>query len=254
MDYFGRDNLRKISNLSKIITLKTPFLKQKKQEDITSIGFIPIILTTKKTFRQRLNVLRPQNYSAGISAGLVYPFGDDLSQPSGYSLSINSEAFISPKMSIWADVSYLHSSYKVDKMSDAIGVPIVPPPSNVFTFNRAILKQPTIQYMLGLRYRFEAHKLGQPHIGLGLGAVTSLPYEVGYEFKNTALGTVWDIDQTVYRNTTKWGFLMFDAGIEKRLSKQYRWQLGMNYRINLSANTLQNHKLLGLKTGILYDF
>ena len=203
---------------------------------------------------QRLDVLRPKDYSLGISAGLLFPFGDGLSHPSGFKWGLNGALFFSPNISLWTDAHFAQISYNVDKMSDAIGVPIVPPPSSQFNFNRAIIKQPTIQYMAGIRYRFDSPKRWQPYIGLGFGAVTLLPYEVAYEFKNSPLGTVWDVDLKVKRQGTQWGFLLFDAGFEKRLSKQYRWQIGADYRVNLSAKSLQSQRILGIKSGISFDF
>ena len=91
------------------------------------------------------------------------------------------------------------------------------------------------------------------YLGLGYGAVTSLPYEVDYEFKNGSLGTVWEISQKINKRVTQWDFLLFDVGFEKRIAKYYRWQIGANYRLKLS-NKNQSYKLLGLKTGVLFDF
>ncbi len=248
------DNTLNLKGLDKIGPMPTTLVKIKRQQIQPTWGLLPIVQNHHKTLRQRIEVLRPKDYSIGISAGLAYPFGDGLSQPSGYSLGVNGEAFFSKNISIWADAQYLQLTYKVDKMSDAIGVPVVPPPSNLFSFNRAVIKQPTLQYMVGLRYHFENQKRWQPYLSLGFGAVTLLPYEVGYEFKNNSLGTVWDIDQTVNQKGTQVGFLIFDGGLEKRLSKQYRWQFGANYRLNLLSNGVQKHKLLGIKSGIMFDF
>lgn len=248
------DNTLIFNDLEKLKNIPIAPLKLNKQNKLLALGNFPIIKNEHKTLGQRLEVLRPKDYSLGVSAGLLFPFGDGLSQSSGYSVGLNGAMFFSPNVSIWVDAQYLQLSYNVDKMSDGIGVPIVPPPSSQFNFNRAIIKQPTIQYMAGIRYRFDSPKRWQPYLGVGFGAVTSLPYEVGYEFKNSSLGTVWDVDLKVNKKGTQWGFLLFDAGFEKRLSKQYRWQIGADYRVNLSANGLQSHKLLGIKSGIVFDF
>ena len=250
----SNDNSLIFKELEKLNTIPMSPLKLKKQDKLLALGNFPIIKNEHKTLGQRLEVLRPKDYSLGVSAGLSFPFGDGLSQSSGYSVGLNGAMFFSPNISIWADAQYLQLSYKVDKMSDAIGVPIVPPPSSLFNFNRAIIKQPTIQYIVGLRYRFDSPKRWQPYLGVGFGAVTSLPYEVGYEFKNNSLGTVWDVDLKVQKKGTQWGFLLFDAGFEKRLSKQYRWKIGADYRVNLSANGLQSQRILGIKSGISFDF
>ena len=248
------DNTLNLKGLDKVSPMPTTLVKIKRQQIQPTWGLLPIVQNHHKTLRQRIEVLRPKDYNVGISAGLAFPYGNGSSQPSGYALGLNGAAFFSKNGSIWAEVQYVQLSYKVDKMGDAIGVPIVPPPSNSFNFNGAFIKQPTIQYLAGIRYRFDRQKLWQPFMGLGFGAVTSLPYEVGYEFKNNSLGTVWDIDQTVNRKGTQVGFLMFEGGLEKRLSKQYRWQFGANYRVNLLSNGVQKHKLLGVKSSILFDF
>jgi hypothetical protein len=248
------DNVLVLNDLEKIKTLKPSFLKLNKKWDEPEVGTFPIIQNPPKTLRQKLEAMRPKSYSLGASAGLVYPYGNGLSQPSGFALGGNGEMYFSPNVSAWASVHYLKSVYNVDKMGDAIGVPIMPPPNNLLSFNLATIKQPTIQYLVGFGYHFNSKKEWKPYLGLGFGAATLLPYEVGYEFKNSTLGTVWDIDQTVKKRGTQWGFMQLDAGIEKRFSQQYRWQLGAQYRINLKTNDLQKHKVFGVKTGILFDF
>lgn len=254
----SNDNLNdkklNFNELEKIKLISLSFLKITKPTAPLELGDFPIIKNEHKTLSQCLEALRPKNYSLGISGGLLFPFGDGLSNPSGFKWGLEGAMFFSPNVSIWADAHYAQISYNVDKMSDAIGVPVVPLPDRTYTFNRAIIKQPTIQYMAGIRFRFDNPKRWQPYIGLGFGAVTTLPYEVGYEFKNNSLGTVWDVDLKVKRRGTQWGFLQFNAGFEKRLSKQYRWQIGADYRANLTTSDLQRHKLLGIKSSIMYNF
>ncbi len=214
---------------------------------------VPIVLTKKKTLKERLEPLRPKGYNVGISAGLAYPISDILNKPSGYAVGVQGEMSFSNHLSAWADFQYMHLTYNTDRMSEAIGIPVVAPPARDFTFSLVQVNQPTLQYGLGLRYRFDAQKWGQPYFGLGYGAMTSLPYEVSYEFKNGGLGTVWEVSQIVKKQKTDWGFLLLDAGFERQLSTHYRWQLGANYRLKLS-NAAQSYRLLGIKTGILFDF
>ncbi len=242
------------NSLEKLNTIPIAPLKLKKQNELLVLGNFPIIKNEHKTLAQRLEVLRPKDYGLGISAGLLFPFGDGLSHPSGFKWGLSGAVFFSPNLSLWADAHYAQISYNVDKMSDVIGVPVILSPDRTYPFNRAIIKQPTIQYMAGIRYRFDSPKGWQPYIGLGFGAVTSLPYEVGYEFKNSSLGTVLDIDQMVKRHETQWGFLLFDVGFEKRLSKQYRWKIGADYRVNITTNNWQKHRILGINSGFLFDF
>lgn len=220
---------------------------------IPELNNIPIVFHKKKTLRECLEPLRPKEFSMGISAGLAYPISNISSKPSGYAAGVQGKISFSPHFSAWADFQYIHLTYHTDRMSDAIGIPVVTPPARDFTFSLVQVNQPTLQYGLGLRYHFDAQKWGQPYFGLGYGAVTSLPYEVSYEFKNGSLGTVWEVSQIVKKQRTDWGFLLLQAGFEKQLSARYRWQLGADYRLKLS-NSTQFYRLLGIKTGVLLDF
>ena len=245
--------LKDTKDLANIKTLKTAFLPIKKPSDLPNLDIDPIVFIPQKTLKQRLEILRPKAYSVGISAGLAYPMSDISSKPSGYAFGLQGAISFSPKVSFWADAHYMQLAYKTDRMNDAIGIPVIAPPSNDFSFNLVTINQPSLQYMAGLRYHFDSKKRLQPYLGLGYGAVTSLPYEVDYEFKNSSLGTVWEISQKINKRVTQWDFLLFDVGFEKRISQHYRWQIGANYRLKLS-NSAQSYRLFGLKTGIFYDF
>jgi hypothetical protein len=220
---------------------------------IPVFNYVPIVLHKKKTLRERLEPLRPKDYSVGISAGLAYPISDISSKPSGYAVGVQGKVAFSPHISAWTDAHFQQLYYAADRMNDGIGIPVVAPPSNDFRFNLVKVTLPMLQYMAGLRYQFEPKKWGQPYLGLGFGAVKSLPYEVDYEFKNNSLGTVWEISQTIKKQDIQGGFVLLDAGFEKPLSAHYRWQLGANYRLKLS-NMAQTYRLFGVKTGILFNF
>ena len=241
------------NRLEKLNSIALKNLEIRKFSKIPELNTNPIVFHKKKTLRERLEPLRPKGYSAGISAGLAYPISDISSKPSGYSAGVQGAMAFSTQISAWSDIQFMQLNYKADRMNDAIGIPVVAPPSNDFKFNLVKVTQPMMQYMAGLRYRFDRKKQGNPYIGVGYGAVTSLSYEVDYEFKNGSLGTVWEVSQRIKKQNTQWGFLLFEAGFEKRISKHYLWQLGANYRLKLS-NPSQTYRLLGVKTGILFDF
>ena len=247
------DKILNDNTLSQLKTRQPQALILGKSNLSAALNFEPIIRIPRKTMRERLEDLRPTGYNVGVSTGLAYPMSPISSKPSGYAFGLQGAVAFSSSVSLWADVQYMQLSYQADRMNDAIGIPVVAPPSNDFRFNLVKVNQPMLQYMAGLRYRFEGKKRVQPYIGLGFGAVTSLPYEIDYEFKNGGLGTVWEISQKINKQDTRWGYLLFDVGFEKRLSKQYRWQIGANYRLEL-APTAPSYRLLGIKTGLLFDF
>ena len=242
-----------INSLDSLKTLQTPFLTIKNSSNLPILNINPIVFNAKKTLKQRLEPLRPKAFSAGISAGLAYPISYISSKSSGYTAGFQGSVSFSSHISLWADAKFMQLTYQADRMNEAIGIPVVAPPSNDFKFNLVKVSEPMLQYMAGLRYHFEGKKRWQPYVGVGYGATTTLPYEVSYEFKNNSLGTVWEISQSIKKQDTQWGFLLFDAGFEKRFSEHYRWQFGANYRLKLS-NSNQSYRLFGLNSGILFDF
>ena len=247
------DKKRVDNSLEKFNPIALKNIETLKPNKIPELITNPIVFHKKKTLRERLEPLRPKDYSVGISAGLAYPISDISSKPSGYAVGVQGKAAFSHHISAWVDVHYMQLCYAADRMNEDIGIPVVAPPSTDFRFNLVKITLPMIQYMAGMRYHFVPKKWGQPYLGIGFGAVTSLPYEVDYEFKNNSLGTVWEISQKVKKQGTQGAFILLDAGFEKRLSNQFSWQWGVNYRLK-RASLAQSYGLLGIKTGILFDF
>jgi hypothetical protein len=94
----------------------------------------------------------------------------------------------------------------------------------------------------------------KPYVGIGIGAISLLPYDVIYEFNNTALNVEWNLDKTVYRNELITNFLVFPAGLEYRFSKHWNGQFQLVYRYNWKGSGVQSPNMLGIQGGLNYRF
>lgn len=104
------------------------------------------VIKRKKTFRQQLYPLRPKGFQMGITGGWAYPISQDLHRQRGSSMGLQAAVELSPSLQLWLDALYFNVRFETDRMDPSIGVPVVPPPTDNFTFIKAELPQPSFQF------------------------------------------------------------------------------------------------------------
>ena len=208
----------------------------------------------KKTLSDHLYTARPKGYQLGVSGGLAYPFGSGVDFKSGYSAGLHTAVEFSPSLRLWADAAYYKTLFLTDRMGDDIGVPIEGPPSNEYLFLQAEVPQPFLQYSAGMQYLFRSQHRLKPFVGIGLGAISLLPYDVIYEFENTTLNVEWDLDRPVQRQGLITNFLVLPVGLEYGFSKHWIGQIQAIYRFNWKGTGLQSPNMLGIQGGLNYRF
>lgn len=208
----------------------------------------------KKTARYYLHEMRPKEFRLGAQGGWCYPFSKNLTRQSGYSAGLQATTRFSPNLEMWLDAGYYKMRFETDSMYEGIGVPVVTPPSDEFTFIKAEVPVPFLQFSIGMQYLFRSGHKWKPFLGVGYGAVLLLPSEVIYEFQNTALGIEWNFDREINRREWQTDFLLLRAGFEYELARHWSWQLHANYRAGLGDSKLHSPPLLGLQGGLEYRF
>ncbi|MFN0034778.1 MAG: outer membrane beta-barrel protein [Saprospiraceae bacterium] len=208
----------------------------------------------QRSFSEHLYAARPKDFQVGVSGGLAYPFGNGVDFKSGYSVGLRTAVEFSPRLRLWADAAYFKTLFLTDRMGDDIGVPIVGPPSAEYLFLQAEVPQPFFQYSVGMQYLFRSKHRLKPFVGLGLGAISLLPYDVIYEFENTTLGVEWDLDQTIHRQGLITNFLVLPLGLEYGFSKHWNAQVQATYRYNWKGTGAQSPNMLGIQGGLNYRF
>jgi Outer membrane protein beta-barrel domain len=208
----------------------------------------------KKSFADHLYMARPKGYQVGLSSGLAHPYARGVDFKSGYSIGGHGVVEFSPSLRLCADAAYFETLFLTDRMGDDIGVPMVAPPSDEYLFLQAEVPQPFFQYSLGMQYLFRSKHRIKPFVGLGLGAISLLPYDVIYEFKNTTLGVEWNLDQTIHRQGLITNFLVLPVGLEYGISRHWNAQVQATYRYNWKETGVRSPDMFGIQGVLNYRF
>ena len=214
----------------------------------------PPIVQQRKALRYYLYDARPKGFQLGCSGGWAYPSGMDLNLKPGYSAGLQAAVEFSPKLRMWVDATYFNTRLVSNRMGDDLGIPLVSPPSDDYVFLRAEKRQPAMQYSAGMQYLFRSKRTFKPFLGLGYGAVAGLPYDITYEFENSAIGLEWNYDFPGKRSAALSDFLMLRAGFEYKLSTHWNWQMLAHYRSNLERAGSGPPDIFGIQSGLNYRF
>jgi len=221
---------------------------------LPAVHVAPLQAHHKKTFRQLIYPVRPKAFQLGIAGGWAALFDKDLAGRKGYSAAAEANIGFSPNLSIWVNVAYLNVRFETAQMDEAKGVPVVSPPSDAFTFVKAEVPQPSFQYAIGMKYLFRPNHRLKPFVGAGYSAISLLPYEVIYEFKDESLGIEWNYDKEIARHTLLNNFLLLRAGLEYKISRRWNGQIQANYRTNVGETGFYTPQMFGLQGGFYYCF
>lgn len=208
----------------------------------------------KKSFSDHLYSLHPKGYQLGVSSGLAHPYGHGVDFKSGYSIGLHGALEFSPNLRLWIDAAYFKTQFLTDRMGNDIGVPQEAPPSTDYIFLQAEVPQPFVQYAAGMQYLFRTKHRLKPFVGLGLGAISLLTYDVVYEFKNPTLGIEWNLDVPIHQRGLISNFLVLPVGMEYGFSKHWTAQIQANYRYNWKETRVSAPNMLGLQAGLNYRF
>ncbi len=214
----------------------------------------PAISKPKKTLQYHLSQLRPKGFRLGLTGGWTYPFSKGLKSQGGLSLGAEAAVEFSPRLRMWGSTAYYRARFVTDRMGDDIGIPVAIPPSDDFDFTEAEAPQPSWEYGIGLQYSVSTSRKFRPFLGAGWGAVSLLPYEIVYDFKNKALGVEWSLEKTVNRREFLTNLLLLRAGFESEFSKKWNWQLRASYRAGFNKTGFQTPDMFGLQVGLTRRF
>lgn len=206
------------------------------------------------SFRQKLHSLKPQKFHLGLNLGTIYPLSSDFNAEFGFSTGIEGVIPFGKRLQLWINGSFNLFSFESKQIDASLGIPPVEPPSPDFFFTEAVASKAFLQYSAGFRYLIPTKRKLMPFIGLGYGAVSLLPYEVEYEFINPTLQVDWKVDQTVNQDTPISRFAIFQAGVERSLSKYWNWQILVQYQTTGQAQNALSPNLLSIQSGIQYKF
>jgi len=221
---------------------------------IAEIPLEPALSKRKRPLLYYLYPLRPKGLQLSVHGGGVLPVGHKMGHQSGFSGGMGMAVEFSPSLRMWADASYFKIFLETDEMDDAMGVPVVDPPSDDLVFVKAEVLTPSFQFSAGMQYLFLADKKLSPFLGLGYASVSVLPHDVIYDFKNPDTETEWNLDTRVQNSSWQTGFVLFQGGAEYKISEYWSAWLGTGYRAHWGNAGLLSPRMLSLRGGVLYRF
>ncbi|MFM9948549.1 MAG: hypothetical protein ACKV1O_11480 [Saprospiraceae bacterium] len=226
-----------------------------KEPGLPAPVFLPLSVSKhKKSLKQTLYTLRPKAFAAGIEGGWTYPMQKGVQSQSGYSAGISASIGFSKNIWLWANAGYFNIHFRAGRMGDDIGIPLVPAPSDDFSFQEAEASLPALQYGVGFDYHFRAAKRFKPLVGAGIGQISGIPYEVTYDFIKVSEGIEWSIDKQVTPQGRMPGFLFARTGFDYEIFGRWHWQMMASYRASLNQTARYFPQVWGLQTGLLYHF
>lgn len=216
---------------------------------------IAVASLRKAPLHQRLaKALEPKGFELGGAGGYVSLTNDRIQDDYGFTAGLFGKLRFSDQLSLWADISYLQLNYASTQMDSVLGVPIVESPADNFVFEKAVVPQKSLQYSVGMELQFANRSEWQPYIGIGFGAVSLLPYEVRYEFRNALLDQDLSVEKRIHQRELTTGLLLFKGGLQYDFAKRYSWIFEGQYRYDLQNSGIRAPDTWGIRTGVLYKF
>ena len=206
----------------------------------------------KKTLRYHVARLQPRGFAVGLNGGWALPVNQGLFNKNGYQIGLTGSVDFSSDLRMWIDASYLNIRFETGRMDEAIGVPVIQPPTDEFVFEAAEAPQPSIQYSVGMQYLFNSKNKWKPFVGIGYGAVSLLPYEVTYDFENPNTNFEWIFEEQVNNRELITDFLFLQLGLDCEINKSWFWQFKTGYRTNLESKGFKSPRLMSIQAGINY--
>lgn len=229
-------------------------LSRKRKEILPLIDMTYTATKQRKTIGYYLFAMRPKEFIIGVTAGRVFPFGKGLDEKTGYSLGLESAIAFSDRWQLWIDASYYDVKFEINRMDESLGVPVIEPPSDEFTFSKADVPQPFFQYAVGLQYFFNPKGKWKPFLGGAYVTTSLLSYDVTYDFTSEIQGVEWEFEKLVHRNGLGANFLLVRAGLDYEISKHWHLQTKVSYRSPWNDADINVLKLLNMQGGLYYRF
>lgn len=219
----------------------------------SEVPFLP--KKRKRPLRDQWAALQPRDVRLGVSGAVFLPLSaPPLDVLSAYALGGQASVDVSPAFRLWAEVMYATLDVASDQMGDSFGIPVVDPPSDDHVFLKAELPQSSLQYALGVQYFLRRRAHFRPFLGAGIAAVSLLPAEISYDFRDKSLGVEWTFENPAPVQRLARGHLLLRAGFEQRLTQRWQWQLLATYRSPGEKTNIQRPAHWGLQAGLLRRF
>lgn len=243
-DLLGNKDMASLKSLHRVQPDWSALLPEAKMEEKET----PFLVKVERA-------VTPKGLTVGSSVGSLFPVSKELTQPSGWSAGIGTEVIFSRHLRLRLDASYARVSFTSNEMNPGLGIPEVPSPGDDYVFNDARVAQNALHFNLGMKYLWNTKNKLQPFVYAGYGTTYILPYTVYYDYENVNL-PVPEVTVPLETSNTLFisGFGMAGVGLSYAFNDHFNLSLEGSYRKQFSKSSLSNPDLVGLRTGLTYQF
>jgi hypothetical protein len=198
---------------------------------------------------------RPHDFVLGIHQGQLVPTKENNEFLSSDNQGLNLELKLNKRLHLLAGIDFSEVDFEVKSNDfDQFQIPIISPPAANYVLNQVQIKQPILDYSLGLRYDIFNIKKLKPYISLAYVGEQSFEKSLSYNFTNTINGDKKTIKKRNNNNEDFTSGLKFGVGTDWFVFK--RWSLGVEgyYQKQFSQQSSFLKERVGVNGGIKYHF
>jgi hypothetical protein len=214
------------------------------------------IKPTKPFTKKVSDVLRPNFFKIGASAGWLYAVSSGLMHEGGYTCQLRGEVGLTRHWSVTGAWSKGQLHYKAHDLAAILGAPALPilPSSDHHFAGMDVTGQRIRQFEVGLRYTFLQPSQPRPFLGLGCGQQMLAPFKVEYEIQHEPTGTLQKELFEVTTQTRLRNVIGLNTGLTLPLSTRFDLALEGYYQRAWKKSSKSAPDLAGIRAGVHWLF
>lgn len=222
--------------------------------DLRDYASLPLTAFERRSrwLTRLLHRVEPAGVRLGLAGGYFYPSYAGLGEERGLGAALQASLVLSDRFDLRWEMGYADLLYQTSLSDDRLGIPVAAPPAPQLVFREVSVRQPALQFELGIHYRQPVRGRWHPFAELAYGAVDLMTAEAIYEFEDPATGQEVLLERNVSDNRLVYQQLIGKAGIGYRPGARWTWELSAQWRRTISRQEPQFFDIIGLRTSLLY--
>ncbi|HRI59398.1 MAG TPA: outer membrane beta-barrel protein [Saprospiraceae bacterium] len=197
--------------------------------------------------------LRPHNVALGVTAGTVWPQVSGAQSSPGFTGGLAGQVAFGEHIRLTGEFRWSRNWFKIKNGDqNTPDIPTLTPPTPDDVLEYVQVKQPSLEYALGLRYQLRPEQKLQPYLALAWAGANTLEQTLQYEFHNpmTETETLVELpytEQNVFRS--RW---QFGVGMEWPFGKRLAAGAEAFWQSPIGQGGFLEGSRLGLKANVFY--
>lgn len=236
-----------------LLPISTPSITRSLPDHLDTLALPAVHAPSKRPLAAFMNRLRPHEIALGASGGVVWPQVRGAQSSPGFTGGLAGQVAFGRHIRLTGEFrwSKVWLRLKSSDQNTAL-LPPVPPPTMGDVLEYVQVRQPSWDYLLGLRYHLRPERRLQPYFTLAWAGATMLEQTLQYEFHNDATETETVVElpyteQHVFRSRWQIGL-----GAEWRSGKRLAFGGELFWQNSIGSGGFLEGPRPGLKAQVFY--